>query len=109
MTVHFDLIVHDVKKNKDSYVLVDVREPDELKGPEGYIEGAILATLGSALSRFLQEADPQADYVFICRSGKRSAQACEIARLLGFRAYNMEGGMIAWQEMAAALYPQSPA
>lgn len=95
----FALTVHEIKKNKSQYVLVDVREPDELKGPEGYIEEAILATLGPALSHFLQEADPQAEYVLICRSGKRSARACEVAHLLGLKAYNMAGGMIAWQEM----------
>ncbi len=103
----FYLTVHDVKKNKDRYILVDVREPDELKGPEGYIEEAILATLGAALSQFLQGADSKAQYVFICRSGKRSGQACEIARLLGLKAYNMTGGMLAWQEMEAAVPPTS--
>lgn len=104
----FDLTVHDVKKNKDKYVLVDVREAYELRGPEGSIEGVILATLGPALSHFLQEADPQVEYVFICRSGGRSGKACELARTWGLTSYNMVGGMIAWQEMEAALCPQSP-
>ncbi len=99
MATLFDLTVHDVKKNKDVYTLVDVREAYELRGPEGCIEDAILATLGPALSHFLQEANPHAEYVFICRSGQRSGQACELARAWGLTAYNMAGGMIAWQEM----------
>lgn len=95
----FDLSVHNIHQNLHKYVLVDVREPDELKGPEGFIEGSILATLGTALSHFLQEADRDLEYVFICRSGKRSAQTCELASLMGLKAYNMAGGMLAWKEM----------
>jgi rhodanese-related sulfurtransferase len=101
MLTLFDISVEDLKKNKNSYVLVDVREPYELTGPEGHIEGAILATLGPALSHFLTTADPGAAYIFICRSGMRSGQACELARAYGLTAYNMAGGMLAWNERGA--------
>lgn len=99
MTSQFDLTVHHIKEHKDRYVLVDVREPYELKGPEGCIDHAILATLGPELSHFLKSADPHAEYVFICRSGARSGKACELARLCGLTAYNMAGGMLAWQKV----------
>ena len=48
-----ELHPQEVYEHKDRFVLVDVREPDELTGPEGKIEGAILATLGHELIAFL--------------------------------------------------------
>jgi rhodanese-related sulfurtransferase len=35
--------------------------------------------------------------IFICRSGKRSAQACDLLQAHGFEASNMTGGMLEWQ------------
>ncbi len=91
----------EVYEHKDRFVLVDVREPYELTGPEGKIDGAILATLGHELIAFLETADPSKEYVFICRRGHRSAQACDLAHTAyGFeKTYNLQGGMMAWNEM----------
>lgn len=87
----------DLHLQLNNYMLVDVREPHELVGPEGQIEGVILAPLGPTLFRFFETADPTQAYVFICRSGIRSAQACELARACGFeKVYNLKGGMLAW-------------
>ena len=92
-----EIFAVDLQKHKNEYVLVDVRETHELSGPEGHIEGIILAPLGPHLAGFLASADPHQTYVFICRSGVRSAQACSIAQTYGFhKVYNMTGGMIAW-------------
>ena len=35
--------------------------------------------------------------IFICRSGKRSGQACIAVEPRGLKVMNMEGGMLAWQ------------
>lgn len=79
--------------------LIDVREADEF------------AELSTPISRNLplsQMGDPhiidtlgikksEAIYL-ICRSGKRSARACEIFAEQGYqRLYNVTGGMLAWQ------------
>lgn len=98
MTRIFDISVLDVKKNRDTYTLVDVREPHELQGEDGYIEEALLAPLGSGFLSFLRDAKPELTYVFICRSGHRSAQACVFAHQHGLTAYNMTGGMQAWRK-----------
>ena len=37
--------------------------------------------------------------IFICRSGKRSAQACDLLQVHGVEATNMAGGMLEWQEL----------
>lgn len=95
----FEIDVADLQQHKDTYILVDVREPHELSGPEGQIEGVTLAPLGTSLAQFLASADPRQSHVFICRSGHRSRQACAIAHTYGFyKAYNMTGGMIAWNK-----------
>ena len=93
-----DITIETVKNNQARYVLVDIREPYELIGPEGRIETAILATLGPQLTHFLETADPESIYVFICRRGTRSAHATKLARSYGLSAYNMEGGMISWNQ-----------
>ena len=91
----------EIYEHKDRFVFVDVREPYELTGPEGKIEGALLATLGRELIAFLETADPSKEYVFICRRGHRSAQACDLALSTYHfeKIYNMQEGMMAWNEM----------
>lgn len=94
-----ELTVDELKASQENYILVDVREAYELEGPEGKIEGAIRATLGDELSLFLKSADKTKSYAFICRSGCRSAKACEFAYAHGIqKAYNLKGGMLAWNE-----------
>lgn len=81
------------------YTLIDVRRPDEFNGELGHIEGAILKTLGDELSHFLKSESKNKKILFICRSGNRSGQATLEAMSLGFTdVFNMEGGMIYWNE-----------
>ena len=39
------------------------------------------------------------EMIVICRSGNRSSQATRILKENGFNAYNMQGGMLAWNKM----------
>lgn len=79
--------------------IIDVRQPDEYTGELGHIESAeliVLDTLPENLSR-LSRSQP---IVFVCRSGGRSARAADFAFQNGFQnAYNMEGGMIRWNQL----------
>lgn len=75
-------------------VLVDIREPDEFA--RAHVAGAI----SQPLSRFEQAhlaVDPAADVIFTCRSGMRTAGACErlAARVAG-DAFVLEGGLDGW-------------
>ena len=46
----------------------------------------------------LEELDKTKTYYVYCRSGARSGQACKIMSELGFeKAYNLVGGILAWQ------------
>ncbi len=77
--------------------IVDVREPAELDGELGHIEGAELLPLG-ALRGGLAAWDNSAATVVVCRSGARSAQGALTLEAAGFgRVGNLAGGMIAWR------------
>src|SRR5829696_4677743 len=74
--------------NQGDTDLVDVREPYEF--------GARHVPIPE-LSELAQTLDPQRPVVFVCRVGGRSAMATQAFRRAGFEAYNLAGGMVAWE------------
>ena len=74
--------------------LVDVREDEELQ-TEGRIAGATHIPLGNLSERATELAGER--LVLFCRSGSRSAMAADALRASGFDAYNVEGGIQAWE------------
>ncbi|HEY2592017.1 MAG TPA: molybdopterin-synthase adenylyltransferase MoeB [Steroidobacteraceae bacterium] len=75
-------------------VLVDVREPHEFA--IGRLEGSINIPIGD-LPRRLVEIPRGATPIFLCRSGRRSLAACELALRGGIEApAHLEGGLLAW-------------
>ncbi|MED5370523.1 MAG: rhodanese-like domain-containing protein [Myxococcota bacterium] len=85
-----------VKEHRDDLKFIDVREPSELTGPLGQVEGVqntpLLSLLGQA--KLLDKDTP---YVLICRSGRRSSLAAKELKALGFgHVASVEGGMMAW-------------
>lgn len=73
---------------------VDVREPHERKAR--HIPGTIHIPLGE-LPRHLHRLDPDRPVIVHCKSGVRSAAACELLAKMGFReVYNLRGGIDAW-------------
>jgi adenylyltransferase/sulfurtransferase len=75
-------------------VLLDVREPHELKISS--LPAAINIPLGTLAAR-LSELDSAKDLVVFCKSGTRSARALELLASAGFkRAKNLRGGINAW-------------
>src|SRR5437870_1116172 len=62
--------------------VVDVREPEEWRGPLGHIAQSCLIPLGE-LSQRAAELDKSRPIVTACRSGARSAQAVVILQRLG--------------------------
>jgi rhodanese-related sulfurtransferase len=77
--------------------VVDVREPNEWV--EGHIPQAIHVPLGNLVNNpegNLPEDREQA-HLFVCAAGMRSAIACEVAAMMGFKeVYNLEGGTGEW-------------
>ena len=73
--------------------VIDVREPDEWD--EAHLAGSYLIPLGQVVDRIDEIATGPSVYV-ICRSGVRSANACEYLRVQGIEAVNVTGGILAW-------------
>lgn len=93
--------VEEMKKKADaesSFIILDVRTPEELKGPLGQIDGVINIPL-QQLEQRMDELKPYKDkeIAVICRSGNRSHYASEILKGKGYDAKNVLGGMIEYQ------------
>lgn len=75
-------------------VLIDIREPDEFA--RSHVPGARSHPLSGWEGAHLT-VDPDADVVFTCRSGMRTAGACDrlAARVTG-DAYVLSGGLDGW-------------
>jgi rhodanese-related sulfurtransferase len=83
-------------ENKDSIIL-DVRTPEEydsghiisaqlidIRNPQGFMEG-------------IAQLDKSKTYYVYCRSGARSAQACQLLKQQGITdCFNLLGGILDW-------------
>ncbi|NER18433.1 rhodanese-like domain-containing protein [Spongiivirga citrea] len=87
------------KLNADeNAVILDVRSEEEVE--DGYIPLAqnIDIRQGQGFIDGLQALDASKNYYVYCRSGARSAQACQIMNQMGFdTTYNLLGGILDWQ------------
>ncbi len=78
------------------YRIVDVREPHEFTGELGHLKGAELVPLAT-LSEKAQQWPRHEQLLLVCRSGKRSGNACSLLSELGFtNITNLQGGMSGW-------------
>jgi len=94
---------HGLEEHLQDVQILDVREPDEFKGPLGHIAGAILIPLGELAGR-LGELKRDRPIVTVCRAGSRSAQAITILMQNGFtEVANLTGGMLRWRAEAHAV------
>ncbi|RPI66212.1 MAG: rhodanese-like domain-containing protein [Ignavibacteriales bacterium] len=86
------------KLTDTSFIILDVRTPQELEGSLGKIDGVINIPLQQLEGR-LHQLQPYKDkeIAVICRSGNRSQTATEILRKNGFIARNVKGGMIEYR------------
>lgn len=75
-------------------VLVDVREADEFA--RSHVRGALSQPL-STWEKAQLTIDPAADVIFTCRSGMRTAAACDrLAARVSGAAFVLDGGLDAW-------------
>lgn len=80
---------------KDEVQIVDVREPFEWEA--GRIDGARHIPLNQVMAGDGADLDSGRPVVLVCRSGNRSELASLMLQARGLEAYNLEGGMEAWQ------------
>jgi rhodanese-related sulfurtransferase len=85
---------------KDPMLLLDVRQPEELSGRLAALPGIIHIPLAELQKRY-HELPAEEEIVVICRSGARSAQACQFLMKQGFKkVINLQGGMMAVRQLA---------
>ena len=99
-TKYYPVKAEDSEKviKKKNLIVLDFRTPEEVS--QGALPGAVNYNFNAAEFKDQISALPKkVPYFVYCRSGKRSAQAVEIMKSLGFtRIYEMEGGMLAYDE-----------
>ena len=81
----------------ENAVILDVRTENECN--EGSIANAINIDIyeGQGFIEKIQALDKSKNYYVYCRSGVRSANACEAMQSLGFEnTYNLLGGILEW-------------
>ncbi len=76
--------------------LVDVREVDEFESL--HLEGARNLPL-SQLADTYEQLDKDQLYYVICKSGMRSARACQFLAEQGYEVINVQGGMTAFENL----------
>lgn len=78
-------------------VVLDVRTPMEYD--EGHLADAQLLNIASpGFVNKINELDKNKPYYLYCRSGARSASACQYMVRQGFtELYNLAGGVISWR------------
>ena len=76
--------------------LVDVREVEEFETL--HLEGAQNLPLSQLADTYEQLDKEQLHYV-ICKSGMRSARACQFLEEQGYKIINVQGGMTAFENL----------
>jgi rhodanese-related sulfurtransferase len=74
--------------------LIDVREDYEVA--QGMIIGAKHIPMGE-IPAHLGYFDKKKEYIFICRSSRRSESVCRYMQEHGYKVRNMVGGMLEWK------------
>ncbi|GBP88614.1 Rhodanese domain-containing protein CG4456 [Eumeta japonica] len=119
---HYCSVINDIEivsyeyikqlKNRPNILLIDVREPQELK-ETGQIPSSINIPLGQIANELgpnvdrdtfkakygREKPEKNSEIIFHCRIGKRSQNAAELARTLGFQnTKNYLGSWLEWAE-----------
>lgn len=81
---------------KESLSVLDVREVEEFEAL--HLEGAQNLPLGQ-LADIYDRLDKDLLYYVICKSGMRSARACQFLAEQGYDVINVQGGMTAFENL----------
>ena len=96
----YEVTVAQVREKLNSgedIVLLDVRTVSEYTGPLGHVDSSLLIPLNDLESRIGElEKFRDKEIIVICRTGINSGSATKILRENNFKAFNMLGGMVEW-------------
>lgn len=99
---YYDVMAEDVFKRiqsgKKDFLVVDVRVPKDKKFDKGHIPGAIyIGVMDLAKPESLAKLPKGMDIIVHCDTGQQQNKAVTALRLLGYKAYAMKWGYMAWQ------------
>jgi glyoxylase-like metal-dependent hydrolase (beta-lactamase superfamily II)/rhodanese-related sulfurtransferase len=83
------------------YLLLDVREPAELEGEFGSLDGVTTIPVGSLLERLPElENNKEKNIITVCKTGGRARTAANLLATNGFKKVSiLQGGMKGYREM----------
>ena len=85
-------------ENDENAVIIDVRTPEE--EAEGLIPNSInINIMEQSFPAKVMDLDKSKTYYVYCRSGGRSANACQLMEKNGLKAFNLIGGIQAWNSI----------
>lgn len=98
----FDITADDVfvrmKSGKKDFVVVDVRVPKDKKYDLGHLPGAMhVAVTDIAKPASLARLPRDKDIIVHCDTGQQQNKAVTVLRLLGYKAWAMKWGYMAWK------------
>lgn len=100
--------VHHLNQEAGGIKIVDVREKDEFAEISSPLaENFPLSSFDAAA--FAKKLERRSPVYMLCRSGKRSLRAAQLLESAGFESvYNIDGGMIAWEEAGLPVVRRRP-
>ncbi len=93
------ILASDLKAKKDEYVIIDVREADEIAG--GKVDGSVHMPLGLAIRNAKKKQIEDLRNKIICTycgGGYRGNIAADELNKEGFNAVTLEGGYPSWNQ-----------
>lgn len=94
--VDADELLEILQDEQRGAIVIDVREPHEYI--EGHIPAVPLIPMGE-IAEYADDFDKDREYIFVCRSGRRSLSVARYFQELGFeKVHNYDGGMLEWDK-----------
>ena len=93
-----DVLLERAKKMDESFVILDVRTPEEFA--QGHVPGAINISHDKLADRIGELMDAKnKDVVLYCRTGRRAGMAADTLQASGFnKLLHLDGDMLKWAE-----------
>lgn len=98
---YYDVTAEDVmariKAGKPDYVILDVRVPKDKKFDKGRLPGAMFAAVYDVAKPETLAKLPKDKDIFVhCDTGQQQNKAVAALRMMGYKAYAMKWGYMAW-------------
>jgi len=98
---YYDVTAEDVmariKAGKPDYVILDVRVPKDKKFDKGHLPGAMFAAVYDVAKPETLAKLPKDKDIFVhCDTGQQQNKAVAALRMMGYKAYAMKWGYMAW-------------